>query len=100
MECSAWAFTCKLRMIDADLIAGGLHVPITKRAIEESIEPAGPSFCRRDPGPDLPRRVVPSVLGMPALEVRYPVTFVVLVKPRDAPFHDYVIQPASCSTVC
>jgi hypothetical protein len=77
-----------------------LHVPITKRAVEESIKPAGPPFYSRDPGPDLPRRVVPSVLGVPAFEVRYPVTFIVLVKPNDAPFHGHVIRVRPYSTVC
>ncbi len=87
-------------MIDSDLIAPGLHVPITKGAIEESIKPAGPPFCRRDPRPDLPRGVVPSVLGVPAFEVRHPVTFVVLVKPNDAPSHIHVIRACQYSTVC
>ncbi len=47
----------------------------------------GAAFFGEDPGPDCPRRVVPHVAGVAALEVGYPVAAFVLVKTNDAPFH-------------
>jgi len=41
----------------------------------------------RYPGPELPRRIMPNVLGVRTLEVRNPMPFLVLVKANDAPKH-------------
>jgi len=43
----------------------------------------GAAFGRDDPRPALPRRVVPDVLAVAALELSDPMTFRILMKPDD-----------------
>ena len=46
-----------------------------------------PPFFRRDPGPHLPGRIVPDVLGVPTFQGGHPVSLVVLVEGNHAPLH-------------
>jgi hypothetical protein len=41
----------------------------------------------QDPGPQLPRRVMPDMLGMAAIEISNPVSFVVLMETDNRPYH-------------
>ncbi len=61
--------------------------PVADPALNEPANKATATFGRRDPRPLHPRWIVPDVPLMPAGEFRYPVSFFVLVKTGDLPFH-------------
>src|SRR3954463_7261009 len=67
---------------------------VTRAAIKMPAQPARPSHLRDHPGPHLPGWIVTDVLPMPALELRHPVAFGILMEANDTPFH------AGCSRVC
>ena len=56
----------------------------TLHAIERLTDRSRSAFRRYNPGSVLPRRIVPHVLGMAALELRYPVALRILVETDDA----------------
>jgi hypothetical protein len=60
---------------------------LTSDTIQGAADHGGAAFRRLHPGPDLPRRLVPHVLRMAALELGYQVPFGVFVKADDPPSH-------------
>jgi hypothetical protein len=55
----------------------------------------GAALRRNDPGTIGPRRIVANVLVVPALELRDPVLFFVLMETDDAPVHDLSAEERS-----
>ena len=60
---------------------------ITLLAIQFGAEKPGAAFRRSNPFPLLPGRVVPEVTGVSASQLRYPIRFLILMKPGDGCFH-------------
>jgi len=59
----------------------------TVHALQLEAEHSGSALGRQYPGSHLPWRVVADMLAVSALEVRYPVTFFILMEPDDSPPH-------------
>ena len=60
---------------------------VTFDAIEQMTEPAGSSLGSGDPNSHLPRRIVPDVLTVTALQIRDPVTLLVQVEAHNGTLH-------------
>jgi hypothetical protein len=60
---------------------------VASLAIQFGTEASLPPFFRDHPGPYLPRRTVPDMLAVPAIEIGHPVVFLVLVKRNDFALH-------------
>src|SRR5919202_152615 len=56
-------------------------------AVEGAPEHARSALRRQDPRAFLPRRIMPHVLSVAALEIRHPVALQILVKADDPPAH-------------
>jgi len=65
--------------------AGSLHS--TFRTAERLAEKSGATGVGCHPRPDLPRRIMPDVLGVPAFQVGHPVSVRILVESDDASGH-------------
>jgi hypothetical protein len=65
----------------------GSCIGITFDAIQLLANESGAAFVSKDPGSECPRRVMPDMAGVPAIQVRYPITKFVLVKADNASFH-------------
>jgi hypothetical protein len=65
-----------------------LRSALAELARERLTKGGGAAFGRDDPGAIGPRRIVANVLIVPALELRDPVLFFVLMKTDDASVHD------------
>jgi hypothetical protein len=83
----AWSASTTLLPRRAMVRAPGVRHSIACGAVQlyANKRPAG--LFRRHPGPVLPRRIVPHVLTVSALEVRDPVMFEVLMKTDDLTLH-------------
>ena len=66
---------------------GGQLLYIAQHALELHAEARCAPFRNRDPDADLPRRIVPDVLRVPAFELGHPVAFLVLMVADDRPTH-------------
>jgi hypothetical protein len=60
---------------------------VAEQALELRAEVLGTAFGGRDPEPDLPGRIVSNVLGVPALELGDPMSFLVLMVTNNRPLH-------------
>lgn len=63
-------------------LSSGL-APHTLHATKRAADEARPAGFRCDPRPRLPRRLVPHMLRVTALEVGDPMTFIILMEPDD-----------------